>query len=129
VLESLEALGSLFFVFLVIAIPLASFLIWTGAKIAGIDNLTFWRVVLAGFTASTLTQIFSLLFYAMPQVSTLFGFIIGILSSFLVIKYIFHSSFGEAFIPSILNIIAQTLAVVIGAFLFVGGIKDFIKIT
>jgi len=127
-IDSLEALSSLFFVFLVIATPLASLLIWVGAKIVGIYNLTFWRIVLIGVVSSALTQIFSLLFYALPEFSTYLGFITGIFLSFFAIKYIFNSNFGEAVIPSILNIIAQTLAAIIGAYLFVGGIKDFIKI-
>lgn len=127
-LEALGALSGLYFIILIISLPFASLLIWIGIKIAGIKNSTFGKVVSSAVAASAITHIVTLIFYAFPHSSTIIGFFIGLFLPLFLIKRVFHSSLGKAFLVWIFNTIAQISAVIVGAVLFVGGIAEFIKI-
>lgn len=126
-LESLEALGGLFLVFFVISLPFACFFIWTGAKIGRIEDLSFGKILFAAIFASLITHLMITIFYVIPHFNTYLGFSIGLILSLVVIKVILRCVYGQAVLPWIFHFLAQILTIFLGAKLFIGGIKDFIR--
>lgn len=126
-LESLEALGGLFLVFFVISLPFACFFIWISAKIGRIEDLSFGKILFAAIFASFITYLMITIFYIIPHFNTYLGFSIGIILSLVVIKVILRCTYEQAVFPWIFHFLAQILTILLGATLFIGGIKDFIR--
>jgi hypothetical protein len=128
ILESLEALGSLFFALLLINIFFATFFIWVGMKISGIKNIKFKKILLAAATISFIINIMGLIFSILPILNTLLGFFVGIVLSLFLLKSLFRLAYKEILVVWMFNVMAQIFAVILGAYLFIGGIEDFFKI-
>lgn len=128
ILESLEALGSLFFALLLISFFFATFFIWIGIKISGIRNIKFRKTLLASAAVSFIIYIMGLIFYILPILNTLLGFFVGLVLSLFLFKSLFRLTYREISVVWMFNAIAQISAVIIGAYLFIGGIEDFFKI-
>ena len=123
----LEIIGGAIIGIFILSILISGFFMWLGAKMAGIKKSTFGRAILAAIAASLITYIVSAVFSVLPVIGTILGFFIGLLLSLFAIKSVFNTTFGRAFLAWIFNIVAQILAVIIGAALFVGGISTIIK--
>jgi len=127
-LETLEAWAGFILVLIFLSFLIASLFIWIGAKMARIKNPTLKRAFFASIAASIITYIVTLIFSALPIISTIPCYFIGLFFALFVIKIVFNSTLKQAFLVWIFNIAAQIIAVIIGASLFIGGIGDLIKI-
>ncbi len=124
----LAALGTGILVVVALSIVLGGFFMWAGAKMAGISNATFGKSVWAAIAVSFVTWIIAIVFSIVPVIGTLIGFIIGVLVALIVIKSIYGTSAGKAFLAWLFNIIAQILAIVIAASLGIGAVGKILHI-
>jgi hypothetical protein len=102
-------MGSILVLF-VISLVLGAIFMLIGARMAGVANVSFGKCVLAAIAASFITYLASLVLSIFPIIGTVLGFIAGALLSMAVIKGIFNTSFGKAFLTWIFNFIAQVVA-------------------
>jgi hypothetical protein len=99
----------------VIAVVIAGFFMWLGAKVAGVRNATFGRAVMAAIGASFIMWIVWVIFSLIPVIGPIVGFFLGLLFAILVIQAAFQTSFGKAILVWIFNIIAQMVAMFIAS--------------
>jgi hypothetical protein len=78
-----------------------------------ISGLFMWFV--AAIASSFVEVLIAFVFNAVPVLGNLIGFIIGLIVAILVIKAVFHTSFGKALLVWIFNILAALLAIAIAA--------------
>ena len=116
--------GVIFGVFL-IGWLIAVGLILLAAKMAGVENATFGKAAIAGFVASLVTWLCSLVFSIVPVVGTILGAIFGLLLSIFVIKGVFSTTFGKAFLVWIFHVVAQVVAVIVAVLTFAGALFGF----
>lgn len=128
ILEALEAWSGLVFVMICISIFLVSIFIWIGAKVAGIKNSGFRKAIVAAIFSSLVIYLFTIICSIFPYIGAILGFFVGLLLVPLIMRRILNSTLRQTFVVWIFNAIAQILALVLGATLFIGGIKDLIKI-
>lgn len=126
--EALEAMSGFFIVILAIGILISYFFIWIGTKVSRGKNFTLRKAFLAAILSSLITYAVTTLFYILPNMRTIFGYFMGIFICFFVIKIVFHASYKGALLIWVFYVPAQFSAVIIGSFLFVGGMKDLFKI-
>lgn len=100
------------FVFMVI---ISGLFMWFAAKIARVEKATFGRAMFAAIASSFVEVLIAFVFNAVPVLGNLIGFIIGLIVAILVIKAVFHTSFGKALLVWIFNILAALLAIAIAA--------------
>ncbi len=110
--------GLLFVAFLVVILD--SLFLHAGAKMAGVRNATFGKAVKASIACALATLLLAIVFSWIPVAGTGVGFLIGLGLTILVLQASYSTSFGKAFLLWIFNVIAQVLAVILGAFLFSG---------
>lgn len=101
-----------------LAVLIASFFLWIGAKIAGVKEATFGKSILAAIGAEFVIWIISLVLSIIPVIGTVIGFIVGLILAIFVIKGIYDTSFGKALAAWIFGAIAQVVAIGIGAATF-----------
>ncbi len=124
-LETIEAWIGFVLVLKFLGTLLACFLIWYGASLASIEKSGFWRSLLAAFLACVVTYLLALAALVLgPPVQTLHGFAAGLLLSIFVIKGTYRTSFSRTLVPWLFFLIAQALAILAGAELFIGGLTD-----
>lgn len=121
-----ETIGGILGIF-VLSIVIAGFFMWIGAKLAGVAKSSFGRAIGAAIVVSLVTWVISGLFSILPVIGTLLGFVIALIISIFLIKAVFDTSLGKAFLTWIFNIVAQFLAIFIGSLIFVGSIRDFLE--
>jgi hypothetical protein len=109
-------LGTFLVIFLV-AIFLATFFMWLGAKMAGAKNSTFGNSFFAAIGAAFITWLISW-FGSLIHLNASLSYIIGLILAIFVIKGIFEITFGRALLVWLFNIVAQVLAIVIGFLIF-----------
>jgi hypothetical protein len=102
----------------IIAIFIASFFMWLGAKIARVENSTFGRSIVAAVASGFITWLLSIIFIQIPSMSNITGFIIGLILTIIVIKAAYGTSFGKALLVWIFQIISEVIALVIGIIVF-----------
>ena len=102
----------------VIAILIASFFMWLGAKIAGVRDSRFGRAVVAAVASGFITWVIYYIFWQIPGSNTIVGFIIGLVLTIIVIKAAFSTSFGKALLVWIFQILSEAIAVFLGFILF-----------
>jgi len=108
---------------------LATFLMWYGAGLGGIDKSGFWRSFQVAFLACVATYLLALAALVLgPPVQTLYGFAIGLLLSVFIIKGFYRTSFIRAMVPWLFFLVSQALALLIGTEMFIGGLKDLTEI-
>ena len=127
-LEALEAMSGLFLGIMIIGFLASGIFIWIGLKASSERKSSFKKIIFAAFISSLITYIVTIIFYSLPALSTFFGFSIGMLLSFLLLKKIFNLTLKKTFLIWTFFLFAHTIAVNVGAILFVGGIRDLIKI-
>ena len=90
-------MGSILVLF-VISLVLGAIFMLIGARMAGVANVSFGKCLLAAIASSFITYLASLVLSIFPIIGTILGFIAGALLSMAVIKGIFDTSFGKAFL-------------------------------
>ena len=108
--------GLLFVAFLVVILD--SLFLHAGAKMAGVRKATFGKAVKASIACALATLLLAIVFSWIPVAGTGVGFLIGLGLTILVLQASYSTSFGKAFLLWIFNVIAQILAVILGALLF-----------
>ena len=126
--ETLEAWAGFLIILIFLSFIIAGIFMWIGVKITRIRNYNFKRVILTAILTSLVTYMVTVLFSAFPIINTIHCFFIGLFLSFFIIKSVFDSTLKQAILVWIFNIFAQVLTVILGASLFVGGIRYLLKI-
>ena len=108
----------------VLAAFIAGFFIWVGAKIAGINNTTIRKSVLAAIACSLSLWFLTGVFFFFPVI----GFFIGHFICLWIIKNIFDTTFGKAFLAWIFHFAAQVLAIIIAIATFATGLMAMFRV-
>ena len=95
----------------ILGVIIASFFMMIGAKLAGIKDDTFGKSVIAAMGSEFVIWLISL-------VVPVLGFIIGLIIAVFVIKGIYETSFGKAFVAWIFCVIAEVIAIAKGTMTF-----------
>lgn len=109
---------------LILGVIIAGFFMWVGAKLAGVENSTFGKSILAAIASSFIMWIITAIMSIIPIIGTIIGFIVGLIFALLAIKGVYSTSTGKALLVWIFNIIAQGVAVVVGILIFVGSLSS-----
>lgn len=99
----------------ILMVLLGGLFMWIAAKIARVEGATFVRALAASIGAAFVSVLVAFLFNLVPVIGNLFGFILGLVLSIVVIKAAFRTSFGQALLVWIFNLIATFIAVVLAA--------------
>lgn len=102
------------FIFMVI---LGGLFMWLAAKISRIEESSFGRALVAAIGASFVAVLAAFLFNLLPVFGNMFGFIVGLILSILVIKAAFRTSFGKALLVWVFNLVATLIALGLAAVL------------
>ena len=127
-IESIEALGSLLIVFMFIAILLSVFFIRLGLSVLNIRNKSTIKILWLMSFISFITYGTSLLFYSVPYLNTVEGFMIGMIVAFYLFRFSYQIKLAKALFLTMLNMCAHIIAVLLGSYLFVGAISDFLSL-
>jgi len=126
--ETIEAWSGLILVMACISIFLASIFIWIGTKITKIKNFKFRKAIISAISSSLIIYLTIIIFSIFPYLGAIIGFFIGLLLASFLMRRILDSTLRQTFVIWIFNGLAQILAVIVGATLFIGGVRDLIKI-
>jgi hypothetical protein len=102
-----------FLIAALIAIFLASFFMWIGAKIARVGNATFGRSIVAAVGSGFITWLVSIVFDYIPETPFIIGFIVGLFLTIIIIKAAYSTSFGKALLVWIFGVIAEIIALLL----------------
>lgn len=127
-LEAIEAWLGFVLVLIFLGFILATLFMWVGIKAAGIENISVKTIILMAITTSVFIYILTIAFSALPFLGTIPSYFIGLLLSVFVIKVILGLTLQQSLVIWIFNIAAQVLVVFFCTKLFIGGLKDLIKI-
>ncbi len=105
---------------LILLLVIAAFFLWIGAKLAGIQNATFGKAVVAALVSVIALAVLQVIMSIIPFLGGLVGFLLGILVSIYIIKAVFDTSWGKALLAWILYVVAIIATVFIA--LVIGGI-------
>lgn len=105
---------------LILLLVIAAFFLWIGAKLAGIQNATFGKAVVAALVSVIALAVLQVITSIIPFLGGLVGFLLGILVSIYIIKAVFDTSWGKALLAWILYVVAIIATVFIA--LVIGGI-------
>ncbi len=103
-----------------LALLIATFFMWLGAKIVGVEKATFLRSFLAAFGSAFLTWFLSLVLVFLPPGGPVIGFFVGLVLVVFVIKGAYDTDFGKALLVWIFHLLAEIAAIVIGFLTFAG---------
>ena len=95
---------------------------WVAAHMAGVPNVTFGRSLLAALGATFATWLCAGVFSIIPIIGTVVGMVLGTLLAWFVIKGVFKTTFGRAFLIWVFNIFAHVAAVIVAILTFAGGL-------
>ena len=101
----------------ILMVIIGGLLMWVAAKIARVEKSSFGRAIAAGVAVSFVEIFVAFLFNLVPVFGNLFGFIVGLVISILVIKAVFATSFGKALLVWIFNLVAAFAAILLAAML------------
>ncbi len=96
---------------IVVSIVVGALFLYLGAAVAGIENRSFGKAVGAFVVSWLVVTILTAIFSFVPLIGTILGFIVGIILSVLIVKSMFKTSSGKAFIALL---IAWVLSIVAG---------------
>ena len=99
----------------ILMVLLGGLFMWIAAKIVRVADATFVRALVASIGAAFMSVLVAFLFNLVPVIGNLFGFILGLVLSIFVIKAAFRTSFGQALLVWIFNLIATFIAVILAA--------------
>ena len=98
---------------LVLWVLLSAFFIWIGAKMAFIQKASFGRAIMAALACGMGSFLLSGILLFLPPIGPILGQVIGIMLSLFIIKAIFETSFGKAFLAWMFQIFAVIIAFVV----------------
>ena len=105
-------------IIIVIGFLLGALFMNIGAKIAKVENATFGKSLFAAFIVTIIIAITGAAFSILPIIGTIFGIVVSLLLSTLVVKAIYNTSYGKAFLALIFYIIIVFILTVIVIFGF-----------
>jgi len=106
----------------ILMVLIGGLFMWIAAKIARVERASFPRAMVAAIATSFVGILLWFLFNLIPILGSLFGFILGLIVSILVIKAVFGTSFGKALIVWICNLIAAGLALLVASMILASSI-------
>ncbi len=111
-----------FFGLFVAATVISAFFIWIGTKIARVSGATFgkafWAAIVTSFVVWALTGIAS----AFLGFGTIAGWIFGVLITLVLLKWIYKTSWGKAFLTWLFCGLAQVVVLAVAIILALTGI-------
>jgi hypothetical protein len=102
----------------IIAVLVASFFMWLGAKIARVERSSYGRSMVAAVAAAFVTWLVSYVGAQIPSMPRVIGFVVGLVLTIVVIQAAYSTRFGKALLVWIFNLIAQVIAGVLAFVLF-----------
>jgi hypothetical protein len=114
-------LGAIIGIFF-IAWAISALFMLVAAKVSAVEGASFGKALLAAFGCSFITWLCAAVFSVLPVIGTFLGMVVGILLSMVVIKSVFATSFGRAFLVWIFNALGQAVAVVVAVLTFAGAL-------
>jgi hypothetical protein len=127
-LEAIKAWSGFVLVLIFLSIILSTLFQWLGTKVTNYENFNLKKIILIALTTTIVVYITTIILSAFTSIGTILCYILGLVLSLLIIHLFTNLIFQQSLIIWIFNIAAQILAVIIGAKMFIGGIKDLIKI-
>lgn len=110
----IAALGwGMFLVVFIISLLIAGAILLIGAKVARVENVTLGKSMLAVLAGSVLAAIILLILSIIPIIGRILGPILAIIAYVWVIKAIFNTTWGKAFIAWLMAVIVQIIVVVV----------------
>jgi hypothetical protein len=94
-----------------VSVVVGALFLYLGASIAGIENKSFGKAIGAFILSWIIVAIITAIFSFVPLVGSILGFIIGIILSVLIVKSMFQTSTGKAFVALLM---AWVLSIVAG---------------
>jgi hypothetical protein len=110
----------------VLALLIATFFMWIGAKMAGVKKATFGRSFIAALASAFLTWFLSLALSFFPPIGPPIGFLIGLVLVVFVIKGAYDTNFGKALLVWVFHLLAEIAAIIIGLLTFAGVLMQFV---
>ncbi len=107
-----------FILMIAVLIVFGALFLYLGAAIAGIENRSFGKAVGAFVVSWLVVTIITIIFLIVPVIGYFLGFIIGIILSVLIVKSMFKTSSGKAFIALLLAWVLSILAGFITTLIF-----------
>ena len=104
----------LFLLLIVVGVVIGGILMHIGAKLAKIENVTFGKSILSAFIVTIITSIIAGPSSIVPGIGTIFGAIVAMLISALVLKAIYNTSYGKSFLALILYMVVAVIAFLMG---------------
>ena len=95
---------------IVVSILIGSLFLYLGAAIAGIEGKSFGKSVGAFVLSWIVVVLISAIFSFVPLIGSILGFIVGLILSILIVKSIFGTSSGKAFIALLLAWVLSIIA-------------------
>lgn len=111
----------------IIGIVLSTLFMMVGAKMAQIPGVTFGKSMLAAIGSALVTWVVTLVLSILPLIGTVLGFFIGLFFSLLIIKGVFSTTMGKAFLAWVFNLLATIVATLIGILTFGGALLALFK--
>ena len=122
----MELIGFVFLLFLlsciVIATVVSAIFIWFGAKVSGIGGATFIKSFWAALVSSLLVWVLTGLASALFGFGSIAGWILGLFITLVVLKMIFDTTWGKAFLTWLFQGLAQLIVLGIVIIMVVMGI-------
>lgn len=107
---------------ILLAVLLTGAFMYVGAKLAMVEKATFGRAVLAAIGSSLADWTLTAALSPLPVVGSCVGFLIGLAASLVVIKLVFDTSMGRAFLVWVFHLFAQVVALFIAVAVFGGAL-------
>ncbi|MBN1574309.1 MAG: hypothetical protein JW984_14010 [Deltaproteobacteria bacterium] len=119
----MEIVGFALFLFvagcIAVATAVSAIFVWIGAKLAGISGATFLRSFWAALVSSFLVWALTGIGAAVFGFGSIAGWIIGVIITLFVLKIIFNTTWGKAFLAWLFHGMAQLLVLGILALMVV----------
>ena len=95
---------------IVVSVVVGALFLYLGASIAGIENKSFGKAIGAFVLSWIMVAIITAIFSFVPVLGSILGFIIGIILSVLIVKSMFQTSSGKAFIALLMAWVLSIIA-------------------
>jgi hypothetical protein len=112
---------------MVLEVVISAIFLMIGAKLAKIEDSTFGKSVLASLGCALITWLVTVILSLIPVIGTLLGLILGIIFSLFIIKGVFETTMGKAFLAWVFNILAKVVAIVIAVLTFASALMAMFK--
>src|SRR3990172_984430 len=93
---------------------IAGLFMWIGARLACVPSATFGRAIVAAVGSVFVSFLVAIVSGVIIPAGLILGYILGVIAAIFVIKEVFDTTFGKAFLVWIFHILAAFLALLIG---------------